>query len=110
MWNRSWQWLNCNQWFLGLGTHPVRLQLSPVELNPFFDKAEGPPGHVSMKDLPGRDEYLRLELPVASMEMRRRVISVVHGDHDSVEERKARHGAEGTGDLYRLKRSRPVVD
>jgi hypothetical protein len=66
-----------------------------VHAGPLPDKAQSPPGHITIQDLTSRREVSPMPA-IAGVKVRRLVIAKVHQNGDAIELADARHTAHRT--------------
>ena len=74
-----------------LAPDPIIAQLLPVKLGPIENQPEGPARELSFDESQRLDPDFRFMLAVYRMEMRRRVIVVIHSNDDPKEDAECWH-------------------
>jgi len=85
---------------------PVRLELVAMEFDPFSHESQSAPRQRAGDDLTARDLDLRRVASVASVEVRRWVVTEVRLDDDPVEDTDPRHVGDGGLSRGRLRYER----
>lgn len=79
---------------------PIIAQLLPMKLGPVENQPKGPARQRSLNDFHRFDPDFRFMLAAYRVEVRRRVIVIIHSDDDSEEDAKCWHKRVGLVSLY----------
>ncbi len=85
-----------------LSPDPIVAQLLPMEFGPVENQRQGSARKLSLDKLQCFYPDLRLTIAVYSVEVRRRMIVIIHSDHDPKEDAERWHGKVGLVSLYAI--------